>query len=65
VIDDFQKLTQKELAIVNAGLKKKKLEGIPVLAEADWQEKRAAESAGAAGPGMRADEREDRRRERD
>jgi len=62
VIDDFQKLAQKELPGINAGLKKKKLETISVLAEADWQKKRAAESAGAGGAGMRA---EVLRRERD
>ena len=54
VIDDFQNLTQKELTVVNAGLKKKKLEAIPVLAEAVWQKKKAAESAAASGAGMRA-----------
>ena len=53
VANDFQKLTQKELAGVNAGLKKKKLESISVLTEADWQKKRAAE-AGAASAGMQA-----------
>ncbi|MGB6801814.1 MAG: glycosyl hydrolase, partial [Candidatus Sulfotelmatobacter sp.] len=52
VIDDFQKLTQKELTGINAGLKKKKLEAISVLAEADWQKKQAT-SAAAAGAGMR------------
>jgi hypothetical protein len=36
-------------------LKKKKLEGIAVLAEADWQKKKA-ESSAAAGAGMRAAE---------
>jgi hypothetical protein len=55
VIDDFQKLTQKDLAGINAGLKKKKLEAITVLAEADWQKKKEA-SAVAAGAGMRAEE---------
>jgi hypothetical protein len=49
VIGDFQKLTQKELPGINAGLKKSKLEAISVLAESDWQKKRAAE--GGAGPG--------------
>jgi hypothetical protein len=50
VIGDFQKLTQKELAGINAGLKKKKAESISVLTEADWQKKREAEgSSGAAG----------------
>jgi hypothetical protein len=55
VIDDFQKLTQKNLAGINAGLKKKKLEGISVLAEGDWQ-KNKEESSAAAGAGMRAAE---------
>src|SRR5258708_353333 len=53
VIDDFQKLAQKELPAINAALKRKKLEPIPVLAEGDWQKKKA-ESAVAAGSGMRA-----------
>jgi hypothetical protein len=54
-IDDFQKLAQKELPGINAGLKKKKLDAITVLAEADWQKKKA-ESAVASGAGIRADE---------
>jgi hypothetical protein len=45
VIDDFQRLTQKELPGINLGLKKKKLDAIAPLAEADWQNKREAESA--------------------
>jgi photosystem II stability/assembly factor-like uncharacterized protein len=53
VINDFQKLTQKELVGLNAGLKKKKMEAISVLAETDWQKKRAAE-AGTASTGMQA-----------
>src|SRR5947209_5654523 len=57
VINDFQKLTEKELSGVNAALKKKKMEAIPVLSEADWQKKRAAE-AGAASPGTQAAPRE-------
>jgi hypothetical protein len=55
VIDDFQKLSQKELPAINAALKKKKLQSIPVMAEADWQKKKA-DSAVAAGAGMRARE---------
>jgi len=35
VIGDFQKLTQKELVTINAGLKKNKQEAIPVLAETE------------------------------
>jgi len=57
VIDEFQKLTQTELPAINAALKKKKLASIPVLAEGDWQKKKA-ESAVASGAGMRASEGE-------
>ena len=53
VIGDFQKLTEKELAAINAGLKKKKAEAISVLTEADWQKKRAAEGGSGASAGMR------------
>jgi photosystem II stability/assembly factor-like uncharacterized protein len=53
VINDFQKLTQKELPGVNAGLKKKKAEAISVLTEADWQKKREAEGGSGSDPGMR------------
>jgi hypothetical protein len=52
VIVDFQKLTQKDLPGINEGLKKKKLESITVLAETNWQKKQA-ESAAAAGAGVR------------
>jgi hypothetical protein len=52
VIVDFQKLTQKDLPGINEGLKKKKLESITVLAETNWQKKQA-ESAVAAGAGVR------------
>ena len=62
VIDDFQKLAQKELPAINAGLKKKKLEPITVLAEGDWQKKKA-ESSAAAGAGMRAEEGQMRERD--
>src|ERR1017187_1795285 len=55
VIDDFQKLAQKDLPGINAGLKKKKMETITVLAEGDWQ-KMKEESSVAAGAGMRAAE---------
>jgi photosystem II stability/assembly factor-like uncharacterized protein len=55
VVVDFQKLTQKELPGINAGLKRRKLDAIKVLAEADWQRKQA-ESAVTAGAGMRANE---------
>jgi hypothetical protein len=63
VIDDFQKLTRKELAGINAGLQKKKLESITVLVEGDWQKKKA-ESAAAAGAGMRGAEDEMREMDR-
>jgi hypothetical protein len=62
VIDNFQKQTQNALPGINTRLKKKKLEVITVLAEADWQKKRA-ESSAPGGAGMRAEE--GRRRERD
>jgi hypothetical protein len=62
VVVDFQKLTAKDLPAINSGLKKKKLDSITVLAEGDWQ-KTKAESAVAAGAGMRTDE--DRIREID
>jgi hypothetical protein len=52
VIGDFQKLTQKELPVINAGLKKKKADAISVLAEADWQKKRQAEGGSGSGAGM-------------
>ncbi|HEY6768255.1 MAG TPA: glycosyl hydrolase [Candidatus Sulfotelmatobacter sp.] len=65
VIDDFQKLTGKELPGINAALKRKKAEAIVVLSEAEWQKKREAE--GASGGSMTAvdTEREVRGRERD
>jgi hypothetical protein len=56
VIDDFQKLVQKEVTIVNAGLKKKKMETISVLTEPEWQKKKAAESSAAEGAGMRVEQ---------
>ena len=52
VVNDFQKLTQKELADVNAGLKKKKAEAISVLSESDWQKKREADASAGTGAGM-------------
>jgi len=53
VISDFQKLTQKELVTVNAGLKRNKLEAISVLTEADWKKKREAGGGSGSGSGMR------------
>jgi hypothetical protein len=66
VIDDFQKTAQKELPAINAGLKKKKLETISLLAETDWKKKKD-ESSAAAGTGMRVqgEEQEEQRREKD
>jgi hypothetical protein len=55
VIDDFQKQAQKDLAVINPGLKKKKMEAITVLSEPDWQKKKAAESSAASGAGMRTE----------
>jgi len=62
VVSDFQKLAQSALPGLNASLKKKKLETIPVLAEGDWQKKQA-ESSLAAGAGMRAEEGQMRERD--
>jgi len=62
VIDDFQKTTQKQLPGINVGLKKKKMEAITVLPEADWQKKKEETSA-AANSGMRAEDREMRERD--
>jgi len=58
VIADFHKLTDKELSGINADLKKKKLESISVLSEADWEkqhEESAAKTAGA-GTNLRNDD---------
>ena len=55
VIDDFQKLTQKELSAINTGLKKKMLEAVSVLSEADWQKKHESDSGSLAGAGMRSE----------
>ncbi|MGA2048013.1 MAG: glycosyl hydrolase [Terracidiphilus sp.] len=55
VIDDFHKLTQKELPGIDLDLKKKKMDSITVLAEENWQKKNA-ESSLANGAGMRSDE---------
>lgn len=62
VVVDFQKLTQKELPAINKTLKKKKLEVITVPVEAEWQKNRA-ESAVAAGAGMRRAEEQIRERD--
>jgi photosystem II stability/assembly factor-like uncharacterized protein len=52
VLDDFEKLTQKELPAINGGLKKRKAEAITVLSETDWQKKRQAEDTSGAAAGM-------------
>jgi photosystem II stability/assembly factor-like uncharacterized protein len=52
VLDDFQKLTEKELPAINMGLKKKKAETITVLTESDWQKKREAEATSGSASGM-------------
>ncbi len=51
VVGEFQKLTQKSLPGVNAGLKKKKAEPITVLSEADWQKARESEGSSGAASG--------------
>ncbi len=38
VITDFRKMTDSELPAINAALKKKKIEAIAVLSEADWKQ---------------------------
>ena len=59
VLDDFKKLTDKELPTVNTGLKKKNAEGITVLTETDWRKKREAEGGSGAAAGMRFFNREE------
>ena len=49
VITDFRKLMDKELAAINAGLQKKKLDAISVLTEADWAKQHDESSAKSAG----------------
>ncbi len=68
VIGDFQKLAQKELPALNAGLKKKKAEPISVLTEAEWQKKRDGEGSSGSAAGMllfRGQQRETDYREMD
>src|SRR4029077_9443701 len=45
VIDNFRKLSDKELPGINAALKKKKLEAIQVQSENEWKKQREGESA--------------------
>jgi photosystem II stability/assembly factor-like uncharacterized protein len=54
VIVDFHKLTAGSLPAINSGLRKKRLEPIPVLSEAEWQKKREAESASGSSAGAQA-----------
>lgn len=65
VVDDFQKLTTKDLPGINTALKKKKLEAIAVLTEAEWQKKKEAESSAGAGMATVDEDRDRRRGERD
>ena len=53
VVSEFQKLAQAELAAINPGLKKNKLEAISVPDEADWQKKRDADGGTGNSAGMR------------
>jgi photosystem II stability/assembly factor-like uncharacterized protein len=53
VITDFHKLMDKELAAINAGLQKKKLEAISVLTEADWTKQHDESSAKSTGMELR------------
>jgi hypothetical protein len=46
VIADFRKMTDSELPAINSSLKKKKMEAISVLSEADWQKQQQAGSGG-------------------
>jgi len=56
IIGDFRKLTDKELPAINASLRKKKLEPISVLSEADWEKQsQEAGSAKSEGPGFERD----------
>jgi photosystem II stability/assembly factor-like uncharacterized protein len=49
VINELKELTDAELPKINAALKKKKMEAISVLSEADWQKGQAGGVAGKAG----------------
>jgi photosystem II stability/assembly factor-like uncharacterized protein len=53
VLGDFQKLTAKDLPTINVDLKKKKMEPISVLTEAEWQKKREAEGGSGAAAAAR------------
>jgi hypothetical protein len=57
VINEFKQLTDRELSSVNSSLRKKKMDAITVLTEADWRKKRDQQggsgNAGSAQLGMR------------
>jgi len=57
VVDNFQKLTEKDLPGINNSLKKKKMETILVLSETDWQKKKT--TSGGADGGAAAHESDD------
>ncbi|HXZ39195.1 MAG TPA: glycosyl hydrolase [Terriglobales bacterium] len=48
VIVEFRKMTDAELSTINTALKKKKMEAISVLSEADWQKEQEGGTAGKA-----------------
>jgi photosystem II stability/assembly factor-like uncharacterized protein len=52
VITDFHKLTDKELASINEGLKKKGMEAISVMTEADWQKQHQDAGSGSSASGL-------------
>jgi photosystem II stability/assembly factor-like uncharacterized protein len=54
VIVDFRKQTEGSLPAINSSLRKKKLETISVLSEADWEKKREAGSDSSSGAGAQA-----------
>jgi photosystem II stability/assembly factor-like uncharacterized protein len=53
VLANFRKLTDKDLPAINAALKKKKLEAIPVLAELDWSKQHEESASGPSTSGFR------------
>jgi hypothetical protein len=53
VIADLHKLMDKQLPGINAGLQKKKLAAISVLAEADWEKQHEESSAKSTDAGVR------------
>ena len=51
VIRDFQQMTDKELAPINASLQKKKLAPISAMSQSDWEKAHQAASSGGQGGG--------------